>query len=90
METPDANNFKKFSVEEQFNIYLKLVNLDKRKMPPFQLREMRRCFYGAVGQTLILLRDEVVTQDEDSSINSVQDLLDQINEFWIKESSPKN
>lgn len=82
---------KKFSLNDEFERYLKLVKLDKRRMPAYQLREIRRAFYGACGQILILSRDEIgAIEDEDEAVEAMQDLLNQVSNFWDEQNSRQN
>jgi hypothetical protein len=77
-----------FNIDKHFDDYLSLVKLDKRKMPPYQLREIRRAFYGAWGIKMILDRNILTTYDEDFASDILNDQLDQVAKFWYKEISP--
>lgn len=81
---------KKFSLADEFERYLKLVKLDKRRMPPVQLREIRRAFYGACGQILVLTRDEVGALPEPEAVEALQDLWNQVANFWNEQNSRQN
>ena len=86
-----AKTKKFFSLNDEFERYLKLVKLDKRRMPPVQLREIRRAFYGACGQMLILARDGVAAiENEDEAAEALQDMLNQVANFWNEQSSRQN
>ena len=86
-----AKTKKFFSLNDEFERYLKLVKLDKRRMPPYQLREIRRAFYGACGQILILSRDEVAAiESDDEAAEALQDMLNQVADFWTRENNRQN
>jgi hypothetical protein len=52
--------------------------------------ETKRAFYGACGQILVLLREDIADLDEDKAIHTLEDMFSQVNSFWIKEASFKN
>lgn len=85
----DAQIKEKFNIDAQFDLYLKLVKLDPRRMAPNQTKEMRQCFYGAVGQLLLLLQEATVLPEKD--VHRVFDsLTGQVSEHFTKALLPKN
>lgn len=91
MEGEPINGFKvpqQFDIEAQFDHYLLLVKLDKRKVLPFQMREMRRAFYGAWGMKMISDRDQLTLFSEDDAVEILENQLDQVATFWNKEIVP--
>ena len=83
---------KRFLVEDMFNQYLKNMNIDRRKILPFQLKETRRAFYGAIGMYQILQRDHIAAEGvtEDEAVGMIQDILDQVENFFANEMMGKN
>lgn len=77
----------RFDVEKNFKFYLTLVRIDERKVLPFQLREMRKAFYGAWGIKLISDRDSLTANDmsEDEAVQILEHQLKQVGEYWNKE-----
>ena len=56
---------KDFDLHYQFKLYMERCSVpDISKMPADQLTETRRAFFGACGQLLILMRDDVSELDE--------------------------
>lgn len=78
------------SIENQYQQYLKLVNLNEGKMHPIQAKETRRAFFGAAGQILILFRDEIGAMEEDDAIQAMDDLKNEVSHFWQKENNLTN
>lgn len=74
---------EKFSVENQFQLYLKRVDLGETKMTIVQKTVMRDTFFGAFGQALVLLRDDL-PKDEDHAIIILQDLMEQIAKYYLE------
>lgn len=50
---------KDFDLNHQWGLFLERCGISAITMPEDQHREMKRAFFGACGQLLILLRDEV-------------------------------
>lgn len=85
----DAEIAEKYSLDTQFELYLSLVKLDKRRMQPNQLKEMRQCFYAAVGQTMILMQE--ATEYDEADCHRVYDhLTKQVSQHFHKAILPNN
>lgn len=72
-----------WTVDGQFEKYLQLVALDKRKMPPNQLREMRQMFHGATGQIIVLMRDELSALPDNQATLVLQEMLNEITNYFL-------
>lgn len=59
-------------------------------MHPIQKKQIRQTFFGASGQMLILLRDEVSKLEEEEAIHLLQDMLNQVSNFFLAESNKMN
>jgi hypothetical protein len=62
--------------------YLERCQVDQFKMPADQHREMKRAFFGAAGQVLIYMRDDVGAQGEEKAAAIFQAMLDEVQVFW--------
>jgi hypothetical protein len=49
----------KLTVEEQYRLYLKGINLTEERIHPVQRKQLRQAFFGAFGQCLILMREGI-------------------------------
>lgn len=74
-----------FDLEIQYKLYLERVNLKEHEMHPIQRQETKRAFYGACGQILVVLRDEVGPLDMDLGIEALDSMHDQVLSFWEKQ-----
>lgn len=83
--TPRKDN-PAFSLEHQWNLFEQRCDL-KAPMPEDQRREMRRAFFGALGQLLILMRDDVGELSEEDGMAVFPDLLNQVKAFWDGETA---
>lgn len=81
---------KEFNLEHQYQLYLKRMELSENKMHPIQKKQIRQTFFGASGQMLILLRDEVSKLEEEEAIHLLQDMLNQVSNFFLAESNKMN
>lgn len=82
---PAALSGGKFLITDAFDDYLKLVKLDKRKMPPHQIAETKKAFFGAVGQLIIFFQEGLTKMPEDQAIAAMADLTEQVRSFWSDE-----
>jgi hypothetical protein len=76
-----------FSVENQFQLYCQRVKLKRTKVSETQWRETKRAFYGAVGQFLLMFRDELSELSEDDGVEVMQPLLEETGAFWTAEAN---
>lgn len=76
---------KGFIVEEQFQEYCRRCQLDLDACSPTQAIEMRRTFYGAVGQLLIYLRDDLADGSEDDGVVELERIWQQVHTFWLRQ-----
>lgn len=81
---------KKFNLEHQYQLYLKRCELSEDKMHETQRKETRRAFFGACGQMLVLLRDDLSDLPEDDGIEVLQNMLNQVSNFWLNEMNRQN
>ena len=71
-----------FSVENQFQLYCQRVKLKRSAVSETQWVETKRAFFGAVGQFLLMFRDELSELSEDDGVEVTQKMLDETGEFW--------
>ena len=84
------SNKKTFNLEYQYQLYLKRVGLEESVMHPVQIKETRQVFFGACGQMLILLRDEVGALEEEEAFEVYTDLINQVGAFFLNETNRQN
>lgn len=73
------------TMERQWQLYCQRVKLPEEKMHPIQRQETKRAFFGALGQILISLRDDVGQYDEDKGVAIMQQMMDEVEKFWQKQ-----
>lgn len=81
---------KEFDLEYQYQLYLKRVALKENNMNSVQKIETKRAFMGACGQMLFLLRDDISKFDEDEAIEILENIKNQIGNFFIKQKGLSN
>lgn len=69
-------------VLKQWNDFLERCQIDQAKMPANQHREMKRAFFGAAGQLLIYMRDDLGAESEEKAAAIFQEMLDEVGVFW--------
>jgi len=65
-------------VEHQYQIYLKRMSLSEETMHPEQKLQIKNTFFGAFGQLLLLMRDEITELEEDDAVKVLGELLNQV------------
>jgi len=80
---------EQFKIEHQWKLYLERAQVKDEDLPEDQRREMRRAFFGAVGQMLILMRDDMTDladkKGDEKAVDMLQDMLNQVSNFWLNE-----
>lgn len=71
-----------FNIQNQYLKYLNRVKLNVNTMHLVQKVQVKQAFYGAVGQMLILMRDDIGALDEAKAIAVFEDMLNQVGEYW--------
>lgn len=81
---------KKHTIESLFKKYLKLSDLDSRRMPPVQVRETRRAFYAAVGMLIIFQRDVLGKKSDKEAIKCLERFLIEVGEYYKLQDAVQN
>lgn len=81
---------KDFNLEHQYQLYLGRVALSEKNMHPEQRKQLRQTFFGACGQMLILLRDELSNLSEEDGAAQMQDMLDQVGKYFLSITNKNN
>lgn len=75
-----------FNLENQWLMYLKRAEVSELNLPALQRQEMRRAFFGAIGQIVIHLRDDL-PDSEEGSVAIFESIMSQVLNFWMQEQS---
>lgn len=86
---PDLKQ-KEFDIEWQFEQYMKRVGLDPNRVSAVQLKETRQAFFGAWGQALFCLRDDVAKFSEDDAIKILQNMTERVANYFLRASGKEN
>ena len=81
---------QEFNLEHQYQLYLQRMALSESTMHPQQKIQLRQTFFGASGQMLILLRDELSKLEEEKAMETLQDLINQVANFFLAETNKMN
>lgn len=81
---------EQFNLDYQYGLYLERVGLKEANMHPEQKKQLKQAFMGAVGQMLILFRDELTEFEDDKAVDIMQDMLNQMGDFWLKVGDKSN
>lgn len=78
-----------FNLENQYQMYLKLVGLKESLMPQRQRESVKRAFMGGIGQLLVLMGD-IAELDDGKAEQTMQGISDQVQHFFVNESAKMN
>jgi len=81
---------KEFNLEHQYQLYLKRVALREVEMHPEQKKQLRQAFMGACGQIILLLRDEVGKLEEDEAVKVMENMIEQVGNYFLKITNKQN
>lgn len=81
---------QEFNLENQYQLYLQRMSLSESTMHPQQKIQLRQTFFGASRQMLILLRDELSKLEEEKAMETLQDLINQVGNFFLAETNKMN
>ena len=81
---------QEFNLEHQYQLYLQRMALSESTMHPQQKIQLRQTFFGSSGQMLILLRDELSKLEEEKAMETLQDLINQVGNFFLAETNKMN
>lgn len=76
---------EEFDLEYQWKLYLERVAVKEEELPPIQVQETKRAFYGACGQLMMLFKNTLTNFDDDTAVDLLQDMEKQILTFWQNE-----
>jgi len=79
-----------FDLEHQYQLYLKRMALPENKMHPQQKLETKRAFFGACGQMLLMLRDDLPKLSDEDGYNKLDGMINQVGQFFINETHKQN
>jgi len=79
-----------FDLEYQYQLYLKRMKLDESKMPEVQQIETKRVFYGAFGQLLMLLQNDISILSDEKAFEALDNMINQVGQFFINETHKQN
>lgn len=80
----------KFNIENQYKLYLKRMKLDENRMPEVQRVETKRVFYGAFGQLLMLLQNDITELSDDEAFKTLDSMITQVGQFFMNETHKQN
>jgi hypothetical protein len=71
-----------FDLTFQYKLYLDRMGLKEELMPPEQKKQLKEAFFGACGQMLLLMRDDLSQLSESNAIATMKDMLNQVQQFF--------
>lgn len=75
-----------FTIDQQWRRFMERCGIDPKEFPEIQIQEMSRAFYGAMGQMLLLFRDELAELEEIDGIKALENMLNECVKFWEEQN----
>lgn len=74
-----------FDIDHQYSLYLQRMGLKEEQLHPVQKIQTKQAFYGAWGQLLICMRDDISALPEAEGMNVLDLMTEQVAIFWAIE-----
>jgi hypothetical protein len=75
-----------YTMNHQFTLYLQRCGVSRTTLPPDQLRETERAFYGGLGQMFFLVTIDAANMKRESDQSQVlESIQKQIEDYWARE-----
>lgn len=68
-------------VDEVFHAYLKSVEVDVARIPPYQIENMKRAFYGGMSAHIVIA-NKIANMEFEKAKEILNGVDGQVNEFW--------
>lgn len=81
---------KQFNLEHQYQLYLQRVGIKESHMNPIQKKETKQAFFGAMGQMLVLQRDELAALSDEDAVDTLQDMWNQVSNYLLSITGKHN
>lgn len=72
-------------IDRAFEVYLRLQKMDVRRMKPFQVREIKRAFWGAYGIFLVTIVTELSKLKQGEVKMVLEDMSQEVAIFMVGE-----
>jgi hypothetical protein len=73
----------KFDINDMFNVYIGMHKIDPRKTSQATMTAIRKSFYSAVAQTIVLTA-MAMEQNQFPPNELMQRILNQVNDYFVK------
>lgn len=88
MKPEEIENFEnEINLEWQFKQYLIRVKAEHLSPNSIQYIEMKRAFFGGIGNFIVMQRDVLAELDDDVCEIYLKNIWDQISKFWNDETA---
>jgi hypothetical protein len=81
---------QEFDLEWQYQQYLKRIKLVESEMGEEQRKQLRQTFFGSWGQALLTLRDDVGRLEENDAVDTMQDMINQVANYFLQFKGQQN
>jgi hypothetical protein len=79
---------EQFKVSTQYQLWLERMQLPpEEKLHPEQRKQLKEAFYGAWGQCMLIMRDELSDvadqKGEDAAVEIMEAMYNEVKAYWV-------
>jgi hypothetical protein len=79
-------NHEEFTIEYQWKQFLIAAKVSEEELPEVQRTELKKCFFAAAGQIMVLLRDKIsAIEDLEEATQVLRNMAEEVQTFWIQQ-----
>lgn len=73
-------------LEDQYELYLRLSELDESRMNKIQRIETKRAWMAGAGQMLLYFKNQLSEASEGDALSTMMSMEEQVTKFWQEEA----
>lgn len=79
-----------FSIEEQYQAYLRMVKLKEVTMSNVQRQQLKQSFFAAISQMLVLMGGPLPDLEEEAALATLKAMETECADFWLATRNRNN
>ncbi|WP_026730183.1 hypothetical protein [Flavobacterium denitrificans] len=74
---------EKYTIEHQYQLYLKRVGLSEETMHEDQRIQLRQTFFGAFGQFILFLETDIANMEENNAVEVLESFKTEVANYYL-------
>lgn len=80
-----VNEKTDFTVQQQWLRFLERSGVKPGQLHPHQESEMKKAFFAAAGQILIMSRDELAELTDNEAVHHLESMMQEVTDYWAEQ-----